>query len=250
MTTKSERIAADLRDEITQHRRQPGSRMPSEPELMETYGVSRTTARAAMAILAREGLVASESGRGWIVREYAPLRWPMSIFEGRQHHESVAGGSMDAWSTEVARHGRKPDEMIELAMVIPPPRVAERLQVSDKHLVVVRKRIRYVDGVPYQLADSYFPEELVRGTPLMEPRSVAAPGGVLASIGRPQKRYIDEILVRMPTPEEAARLSLPTGTPVAEVTRTGYSADGTPLRVMVSVAPGDRNVLVYELDAD
>jgi hypothetical protein len=36
---------------------------------------------------------------------------------------------------------------------------------------------------------------------------------------------------------------------VAAVTRTGYAQDGTLLRVMVTVAPGDRNTLVYETDA-
>jgi hypothetical protein len=39
-------------------------------------------------------------------------------------------------------------------------------------------------------------------------------------------------------------------TPVAEVTRTGYAADRTPLRVIVTVAPGDRNVPVYEVGAN
>lgn len=251
MATKSERIAEDLRAAINQRTLRPGARMPSEPELINRYGVSRTTARAAMAILATEGLVVSESGRGWIVREYSPLRWPLSTFESRGHHQAAsAETNADAWSTEVKRQGREPSETIELGMVIPPPKVAERLQVeSEKELVVVRKRIRYVDGTPYQLADSYFREHLVRGTPLMEPKSVSAPGGVLASIGQPQARYLDEIVIRMPTRSESDRLGLPAGTPVAEVTRTGYSADGTPLRVMVSVAPGDRNVLVYEIDA-
>jgi hypothetical protein len=34
-----------------------------------------------------------------------------------------------------------------------------------------------------------------------------------------------------------------------QVTRTGYAQDGTPLRVMVTIAPGDRKTLVYETDA-
>jgi GntR family transcriptional regulator len=83
----------------------------------------------------------------------------------------------------------------------------------------------------------------------MEPRSAYAPGGILASIGYQQARYFDEIAIRMPTPSESDRLDLPTGTPVAEVTRVGYVEDGTPVRVMISVAPGDRNILVYHLDA-
>jgi GntR family transcriptional regulator len=31
--------------------------------------------------------------------------------------------------------------------------------------------------------------------------------------------------------------------------RTGYCEDKSPLRVMVTIVPGDRHTLVYELDA-
>ena len=48
---------------------------------------------------------------------------------------------------------------------------------------------------------------------------------------------------------EGLSLELPPGTPVAEVTRTGYAEDGAPLRVMVRIAPGDRNALFHEMDA-
>jgi DNA-binding GntR family transcriptional regulator len=51
----------------------------------------------------------------------------------------------------------------------------------------------------------------------------------------------------MPTLTENDRLNLVPGTPVAEITRTGYREDGMPLRVMVTVAPGDRNLFVYEI---
>ena len=53
--------------------------------------------------------------------------------------------------------------------------------------------------------------------------------------------------VRMPTLTENGRLNLVPGTPVAEITRTGYREDGMPLRVMVTVAPGDRNLFVYKI---
>jgi hypothetical protein len=46
----------------------------------------------------------------------------------------------------------------------------------------------------------------------------------------------------------ALALGLPTGTPVAEHMRTGLGKDRKPLRVMLTIAPGDRHALVYELD--
>jgi DNA-binding GntR family transcriptional regulator len=94
---------------------------------------------------------------------------------------------------------------------------------------------------------SYFHEEFVRGTFLIGPRSISASGGLLATIGHPQSQLVDEITVRMSSPAETDRLNLIPGTPVAEITRTGYGEDGTPLRVMVTVVPGDRNLFVYEI---
>ncbi len=127
--------------------------------------------------------------------------------------------------------------------------MAERLQVEPEATVVLRQRLRSVDGVPFQLSASYFPEPLVRGTPLMEPRDVHAPGGLLHAIGHPQSEFLDEIFIRMPTRTEAEQLRMPTGTPVAEHVRTGYAEDGTPLRVMVTIVPGDRHSLAYGVKA-
>jgi GntR family transcriptional regulator len=50
----------------------------------------------------------------------------------------------------------------------------------------------------------------------------------------------------MPSPTESQQLDLPAGTPVAEITRTGYAIDGSPLHVTISIAPGDRHRLIYE----
>jgi GntR family transcriptional regulator len=51
----------------------------------------------------------------------------------------------------------------------------------------------------------------------------------------------------MPTPEEIARLSIATGTPVAEHIRTSYTTANKPVRVMVSIIPGDALILQYTI---
>lgn len=244
-----EQVADDVRRAIADGGLQPEEQLPSEDELADQYGVSRQTVRRALHELTAEGLLASGRGRGRVVRAYQPLQWHLSSFESRQHHEQMGDPRADQWALDVKEQGREPRQDVAVSIIAPPAHVAERLPVERDELVVVRRRVRFVDGTPYQLSDSYFREELVRGTLLMEPRDVSAPGGVLAAIGRPQARYRDEIRIRMPSKAETEQLDVVAGTPVAEHTRTGYAADGTPLRVMITVVPGDRHVLVYELDA-
>lgn len=241
-------IADDLRRQIETGALAAGEKLPAETTLAREYGVNRSTVRSALRRLTSEGLVMSQKGRGSFVREYAPLRWSWSAFESRGRHARGYDG-IDAWEASVRDQDRTPELVLTVEIVAPPPAVAERLQLGEGQIAVARRRVRLIDGVPFLLQDSYMPEQLVRGTDLMLPHDVSAPGGVLNSLGHVQVRYVDEITCRMPTKAETERLQLPSGTAVAEHMRTGYDADGRALRCMVSVLPGDRHVMVYELDA-
>lgn len=241
-------VADSLRDAITRGDLTPGDRLPPENELAVTHGVSRQTTRQALEQLTSEGLLVSGRGRGRTVRAYRELRWHASRFEGRKRQDDPEAG-LDAWAAEVVEQGRKPRQEVEVSIIKPPRRIAERLSLEPGEFAVMRRRARYVDEELYLLADSYFPENIARGTLLTEERDVAAPGGVLTSLGYPQTRVVDEIRCRMPTRAEAERLGLPPGTPIAEHIRTGYGDNSAPLRVMVSVLPGDRHVIVYEEEA-
>ena len=245
-----ERVADALRAEIESGALKTGDTLPAESDLVGRHKVARTTVRRALAELTREGRITEGRGRlGRQVRGYKPIEWPLWLYESRDFHEHACGPGGDQFEITIRAQGREPSETVEPVIVDPPARVCELLKIKPGELVLVRRRVRSVDGVPFQLADSYFRESLVRGTPLMEPRSVSYPGGLLAGIGHPQARFRDEITVRMPTRAEAEKLSLPAVTPVAEITRIGYAEDGTSLRVMVTIAPGDRHKFVYEMEA-
>lgn len=249
-TPRYHRIADELRSQIETGELPPGEQLPTEKELEQRYEVSRNTVRLALRRLTDEGLIVSGQGRGSFVRKsYEPAIWDWSVLESRSRHTSAANG--DQWASLVAHEGRTPRQQIGVSIRRPPAKVARQLGLDpETALTVVRERVRSVDHEPYALADSYFPEELVRGTPLMLPEDVSAPGGVLASVGLVQVRYQDEITVRMPTRSEAERLALPTATPVAVHMRTGYDKDGRALRVMVTVLPGDRHVIRYDVSAE
>lgn len=244
------RIADDLRGQIERGELEPGAQLPTEFELVEQYEASRNTVRLALRRLTEEGLIIAGQGRGSFVRRsLTPAVWDWSVLESRARHQSDERG--DQWASIVAESGRQPRQEVRVSIRRPPTEVAERLELDpETALTVVRERVRIVDQDPYALADSYFPEELVRGTPLMLPEDVSAPGGVLASVGLIQARYRDEITVRMPTRAEIEKLSLPAATPVAVHMRTGYDQDDRPLRVMITILPGDRHVIRYDVPAE
>ncbi len=56
-TTLAQRVVAGLKDQILAGDLGPGSKLPSESELIEEYAVSRTVVREAVTRLRAEGLV-------------------------------------------------------------------------------------------------------------------------------------------------------------------------------------------------
>src|SRR5690625_3992670 len=67
--TPSGQIADSLWTDIQAGHLAPGAQLPSERQLVATYGVARNTARAAIRHLIDAGLVAAEHGRGVFVRK-------------------------------------------------------------------------------------------------------------------------------------------------------------------------------------
>ena len=61
-------VAADLREKIASGEMLPGEQVPSLDKISESYKVSRTTARRALAVLAEEGLIEVKPRWGTFVK--------------------------------------------------------------------------------------------------------------------------------------------------------------------------------------
>jgi DNA-binding GntR family transcriptional regulator len=142
----------------------------------------------------------------------------------RPDHTALA--TSDAWEADIEGQGHDPTRQdLEVARITPPEIVAIRLKLDPRtDIVVVRRHVRYIDGKPAIISDDYFDERIVEGTELAEPKDTTRED-ILSEAGYEQVYDIDEIITRMPTPEETVRLEIPAGTPVAEHIRTGYTAD-------------------------
>lgn len=236
-------IADELRQQINDGTLGPGALLPSEPELARSHGVGRQTARTALQLLENEGLVIVRPRRGRIVRSHRRLVWRLSEFE---LPENTGLASSDAWEADIEGQGHDPIRQdLRVETIRPPAAIAARLNLDpERDLCVVRQRVRYIDDKPGIIADDYFDEAIVRGTELAQPESTTRED-ILKEAGHEQTYDVDEIITRMPTPGEMDRLALGAGQPVAEHIRTGHTADGKAVRVMVSVIPGDTLVLRY-----
>ncbi|MFR0367590.1 GNAT family N-acetyltransferase [Streptomyces sp. MCC20] len=238
-----QRIADKIRTEIAQGMHGPGARLPTEAEIATEWNTTRSTAVQGLKVLVNEGLIISDRPRGYFVRSRRPMVYrPQAEFSKRP-----LSPEMDAFLSQMTEDGREASQHIEVRVITPSREIRERLRLPEGELVAVRRRVRFVDGIPYNTNDSHFPLSRVQDSEIMNPDDIARGANtVLAELGYEQVRALDEIQIRMPTPDEADRLQLGPGTPVAVHVCTGYTEDGTPVRSVVNVLPGDRHVITYE----
>lgn len=241
-------IADQLRSVIAKGELREGAQLPSESQLQEHYGVTRMTARNALQILQSEGLVVAQHGRGVFVRSRPPI---IRLSSGRFRRADREAGQ-GAFAAETSRLGLTPSQMIrEVSEIDPLPFVAERLKLRKGAKVVVRRRLMLADDMPMQLADSYIPATIARGTALMHTDS--GPGGTYARIEERGHRLVrarEELEARMPSSEELRLLRLDPGVPVISLIRTAYDSDDKPVEVFDSVVAADKHRFVYEVPMD
>ena len=139
-------LAADVRDRIATEQLAPHTAVPSERELAELHGVSRMTARQALALLESEGLVYRNPPRGTFVAE------------PRVHFH------VGSFSEEVTRMGRRPTaQPLWAEYQRAKPAVCRALGLPDGAGVHVLHRLRSVDDVPFSLETTYLPADLTPG---------------------------------------------------------------------------------------
>jgi GntR family transcriptional regulator len=241
------RVADALRDAIERGVYPPGSMLPPEPEIAAEHGTTRATVNYAMRVLRGEGLVRPRRGRagaggGTYVRPIPQIRRRAVTRYGQSAREAQA--ARGAFDTEIRAQGMVPRSDVEVAFVAAPARVAETLGTGR---VLMRKRRMYADDIPVQLAPSYIPAAIARGTALEQ--ADTGPGGMLsrlAELGHAEVRFTESVRTRRATEEEREFLGLADDAPVMEIWHVGWTADDRAVEVCVHSVPAYGWVLDYE----
>jgi DNA-binding GntR family transcriptional regulator len=157
-------------------------------------------------------------------------------------------GQADAWSREAGKRGGQ--QLTEVAEVVPPSAVAEALHLSPGEPAVVRRRAISFDGDVIELADSYYPTAIARGTALAEKRKIK--GGaptLLAELGYQARHVNEDLEFRAATKAELDALALPEGASILNLLRTTSTEDGSPFEVQLMVMKAPRR-LHYKIEVD
>lgn len=139
---------------------------------------------------------------------------------------------------------------IEVGEMAAPEWAAEALGIEPDSPVIFRSRQYVVDEKAVQLATSYYPVDLARGTRITY--TDTGPGGsyaVLAERGHGPTRFTEYVLARMPRPDETSRLDLPDGTPVIEITRHAFEESDRCVEANRMILDGSAYLLDYSFSA-
>ncbi|MDH6141714.1 GntR family transcriptional regulator [Kitasatospora sp. GP30] len=243
---KYQRLAADLRRRISAGEWPGGTALPVEAELEQQYSVARNTVRLAVDVLVNEGLLVRLQGKGTFLREHPVLDHRAFGPLLPSQRDGLAGPS-EVYTAEAEQAGRQLSAEFEMLIVRARVDIAERLGVQPGEAVVVRRQLRLLDREPYSIEESHYRAGVAAGTALMEPDPV--PGGdeaVLAALGRVEVGAVDQLVARMPGPEEAQWFQGGPGVPLLVQTRVTYDRRG-PVRVIETRYSADRCRLTYGL---
>ncbi|MFG2423088.1 GntR family transcriptional regulator [Streptomyces sp. NPDC048448] len=224
------RLAQTIQSRIEDGTYAPGTRVPSENQLVQAFGMSRPTVVRALELLKRDGWLESRQGFGTIVRG-RPAVVEQKSRRGRETLERD--------------ESQTPGRLVAVDRVSVPARVASVLGLPKRAEVLMRRFLVEDEGEAVELVSSYFPAALVDGTDLGSSEPLGA--GIREHLeGRKKVRYdhvTERVSARLADAGEAELLGLPDGVPVLSVLVAAFDAAGQALQVSDVLLPADRQEL-------
>lgn len=205
-----------------------GQKLPSEKDLCEQLGVSRTVVRQALNALASDGLITTYKGKGSFVAD----------IKHDWHLMQTLGGFYDdaAMRGEVVH-----TQVLELKAIPATGVVAEALALQEGERVIRLKRLRFIRDEPIVLGITHVPERFCPSLTEIDfsnksfYRTLESKYGLVIATGI---RTIEAVNA---SPEIAALLQIEPGAALSVITSIGYLKDGTPLEYFTSWHRGDRS---------
>ena len=196
-------VADVIRQRIVRGQWPEGHRLPSLEELVAEFGVARVTVRQAVTLLANEGLLSAQQGRGTFVT-------------GRPRQDRFI--SVMATLAELSRvyEDTRPEILTLEEGCHPPP--AEGVTGTLAESYTFMRRVHHRDGQPYCVINIFLDERIFRQAPKKFRTQAIIP--LLTRMPRVRIAEAHQVMTIGAADTEVARLMrVPVNAPVAEVQR-------------------------------
>lgn len=224
-----------LLEKITAGEYKPGELMPTENDLIQTYGISRITVRRAMDMLMNDGLIVKRRGYGTCVQPKKVEQTMKRVLHFSEEMEKKGYTS----STRMLAN-----EMLPASKLI-----ADALQIAEGCPLVRVTRLRYANGVPLCLEIAHLVYERcpeVYGTDFTETslRNFLLQKYSIAWTTARQRIYAINSNAKI-----AGSLDIKENSALIYIERVSFMADGKPGEYLQSYYRGDSYYLTTELQA-
>lgn len=219
-------LAELIRERIQTGELKPGAQLPSERELSEQAGISRMTARQAIAYLMREGVLEVKPGVGTFVAEPKLAHNVLHLL---------------GFTEEMMRQGEPAtSRVLEQAQVAPPAYVSAALQLRPDTLTVKIVRLRLSGNQPLLLETIFVPAELCPGLE-QEDLAVKSLYALLEQrYGLQLERTRQTLEATIANDYESQLFGIEAGTPMILLEGVTYGDRGRPVEYFKAVYRGDR----------
>jgi DNA-binding GntR family transcriptional regulator len=215
--TLTEIAQYELRQAITEGTFRPGSQLPTEAELCQMLGVSRTVVREALRVLEEDGLVSRRHGVGTFVRNH-PILKNLNFNFGIT--EMIESAGLKAGTSHLVIRKESADEERANQLRVPlgtPLTTVERVRTADDRPVVYS-----MDTLTDALIErAHFDLERLRTESIYHI--------LQTSLGQAVEYGVARLLPVVAPDHVAEKLGLPSKALALYIVQTDYSANDEPL---------------------
>ncbi|MEC0231383.1 MULTISPECIES: GntR family transcriptional regulator [Paenibacillus] len=209
----------------------PGQQLPTESDLCEKFGVSRTTIRLALNQLKLEGHIYQIQGKGTFV-SLPKIEQSVAPYRSFKEHLKGRGQQIET-------------KVVELTVVSADKRLAKKLQISEQDAVFRLERIRYADGLPLLFSITYIPWKVTPG--LTKEECSGSLYELIRNKFSIQLSHCAESIEPILLDETISKhLDAPIGAPTFLLNTVTYSTDNIPVEYSHEIFRGDRAKFTFE----
>ncbi|MDP9771112.1 GntR family transcriptional regulator [Kosakonia cowanii] len=222
-------IADKLRLRLNSPEYPVGSPLPAEKKLALEFGVARMTIRKAIELLITWGLVIRRHGSGtYVARKDV-------------HHETA---NLTGLVEVLRQQGRTvTSKVLIFKLMSAPPAIATQLRIHPGECIYFSQRLRFVDGKPLMLEDSYMPVKLFKNLSLLHLEGSKF-DYIEKECGIRISGNYESLTPVLADKQLAQQMNVPEKTPLLRITSVSYSDSGEFLNYSVMF----RNANEYQVD--